>query len=455
MGLSLLPVLIFLGGLELIDTYRLLRLRRILETVAAGCAVALACYGLNTAVAAWGGVGFDAWARSGAPVVEEAMKALYVFWLIRRGRLGFMVDAAISGFAVGAGFAVVENLFYLPAISATGLAAAAVRGFGTAIMHGGCTAIFGLVSIHRAEIAESQTFRTFAPGLALAILIHLLYNQGFLPPLIATAALLIVLPLMLSLIFWRSEEALKNWVGTKLDKDMDLLNMIATSTFSGSRAGKYLRALENTFDPLVLGDMLCYLQLSLELSAQAKGDLLLREMGFPLTADPELPGRLKELAVALGADGVVLVLAHRGVDRGLAAEQVARERELVEDAVLDVGDEDEVDRIVRGVDEAAIDVLGDLELAGADRVEEEVVGVEHDRREIGDRVLVADGEVLEERLHVDLEVEADVLDLGRQVGELVLAEWNPDKVRLLCARYPLLNRRVPTMIFIEQIRRGY
>ncbi len=54
-----------------------------------------------------------------------------------------MVDAAISGFAVGAGFAVIENLTYIPALSAAGLLTAAVRGLGTAMMHGGTTAIFG------------------------------------------------------------------------------------------------------------------------------------------------------------------------------------------------------------------------------------------------------------------------------------------------------------------------
>jgi len=77
---------------------------------------------------------------------------------------------------------------------------------------------------------------------------------------------------------------------------MDLLHMIATSTFSQSHAGKYLRSLENSFAPVILGDILCYLQLSLELSAQAKGNLLRREMGFPIPPDPALPGRLKELA---------------------------------------------------------------------------------------------------------------------------------------------------------------
>jgi hypothetical protein len=41
--------------------------------------------------------------------------------------------------------------------------------------------------------------------------------------------------------------------------------------------------------------MLCYVQLSLELSARAKGDLLRREMDFPVPSDPELPRQLREL----------------------------------------------------------------------------------------------------------------------------------------------------------------
>jgi len=47
--------------------------------------------------------------------------------------------------------------------------------------------------------------------------------------------------------------------------------------------------LRSTFPPEIVGDMLCYLQLSLELSAQNKGELMRREMGLPSASDPELP----------------------------------------------------------------------------------------------------------------------------------------------------------------------
>ena len=292
---SVLPVLVFLFTLELIDTYKLLTLRRVLQSVAVGCVVAVICYGINTAIYATGLLPPAIWARSGAPVIEEIAKAFYVGWLLRINRVGFMVDTAISGFAVGAGFAVLENLTYIPDLSSSGLIAIAIRGLGTAMMHGGATAIFGTVSANLSEIRGSRSLLSFLPGLAMAITIHELYNQPLWRPVIAAAVVLVTLPALIAFIFWRSEKALEKWLGTKLDKDIDLLQMIATGTFSESPAGKYLRSLENTFTPVILGDMLSFLHLSLELSARAKGDLLRREMGFPVEPDPELAAQLNEL----------------------------------------------------------------------------------------------------------------------------------------------------------------
>ncbi len=294
-ALGLLPVLLFLFGLELIDTYKLLTLRRVLRSVAIGAGVALICYALNTAVNASGLVSSSMWARSGAPLVEECAKALYVAWLLSRNRVGFMVDAAISGFAVGAGFAVLENVTYLPDVSAAGLLTSAIRGLGTAMMHGGTTAIFGIVSVNLSEIRASRSWLLYLPGLAIAVFIHELYNQPLWRPVTAAVIVLVMLPVLMSVIFWRSEKALEKWLGAKLDKDIDLLQSLTGGGFSSSRAGRYLTSLEGTFAPDILGDMLSYLQLSLELSARAKGDLLRREMGFPVAPDPELAGHLKEL----------------------------------------------------------------------------------------------------------------------------------------------------------------
>src|SRR6185312_14350013 len=48
-GVNLLPVPAFLGALRLLDSYKLLTLRRTFLNILAGCAVAAVCYGINTA----------------------------------------------------------------------------------------------------------------------------------------------------------------------------------------------------------------------------------------------------------------------------------------------------------------------------------------------------------------------------------------------------------------------
>ena len=64
-------------------------------------------------------------------------------------RIGFLVDAAIFGFAVGTGFALAENLYYLHLAAEAGMGTWIVRGFGTALMHGGATALFAVMGLAR------------------------------------------------------------------------------------------------------------------------------------------------------------------------------------------------------------------------------------------------------------------------------------------------------------------
>ena len=296
LGLSILPVFVFLFGLRFLDSYKLVNLRRILFAVFAGIAVAGISFFINV-------LGFKIMPLTGhwypiigAPVIEEFFKAAYVTYLIRTNRVGFMVDAAIQGFAVGAGFALLENIVYVQAFHDNSLLLWTVRGFGTAMMHGGTTAIFGIVSTTLLGRSTFHRWRVYLPGLTIAILIHSLYNQALLPPLESTVAILIGLPIILSVIFLESEKSMQRWLGDKLDKDMELMQMIATGHLAETKAGRYLRSLTNSFPPQLVADMLCLLQISLELSAIAKGDLMRREAGFPFSADPSLPEKFKELA---------------------------------------------------------------------------------------------------------------------------------------------------------------
>ena len=146
LAVGLFPVLLFLAALIYLDSYKLVRLRSVLAAIAAGGLVAGVCFLINAGLLSWTGWEIAAYSRYVAPVLEEIAKGALLVYLIRSNRVGFLVDAAIFGFAVGTGFAVIENLVYLKFLEEAHLAVWIVRGLGTAIMHGGTMALFAIVS---------------------------------------------------------------------------------------------------------------------------------------------------------------------------------------------------------------------------------------------------------------------------------------------------------------------
>ncbi len=292
---GVVPVFAFLGALAFIDSYKLVSFRRILRAVVWGCGAAGFCYLVNSAVVA--GAGWDTfwYSRLGAPILEEVAKAIWIIWLIRTAQTGFMVDAAICGVATGAGFALVENATDLHLLGGSTLALWTLRGFGTAMMHGGTTAIVGVSAIYARASGRLNGIAAFVPGLLLAIAIHSAWNAAVLTPLEASITILLGLPVLFSVLFIVSEKSLRKWMGDKLDKDVELLRMISTGGFLDTNAGRYLRTLHRSLSPYIVGDMLCLLQVSLELSVRAKGDLMRREAGFPVEHDASVAAQLCEL----------------------------------------------------------------------------------------------------------------------------------------------------------------
>ncbi|NNL55125.1 MAG: PrsW family intramembrane metalloprotease, partial [Woeseia sp.] len=140
--IGLLPVLLFLFVLRYLDSYKLVSLRTVSAVILAGCLAPVAAFFLNGLVMESFDIPFTLFTRYVAPVTEELLKAAVVIYLFKTHKIGFLVDSAILGFAVGAGFAVIENIYYLYLSINLNTGVWIVRGFGTAIMHGGVTAIF-------------------------------------------------------------------------------------------------------------------------------------------------------------------------------------------------------------------------------------------------------------------------------------------------------------------------
>ena len=100
-GLSLHPAFLFLAALLYLDSYKLVTLRSILATIAIGCAIALGAYLVNNELFSRFGTSELTYRRYASPLVEESLKAVYVIVLLRLRKIGFMVDAALQGFAIG------------------------------------------------------------------------------------------------------------------------------------------------------------------------------------------------------------------------------------------------------------------------------------------------------------------------------------------------------------------
>lgn len=306
-AVSLLPVLVFLLALVFIDSYKLVRLQAILLSIVAGGVAAGVCYFVN--VGLMQGLALDTlfYSRYIAPVVEEVAKAAFLVYLIRSNRVGFLVDAAIHGFAVGAGFALVENIYYLQALTA-GLGTWVVRGLGTALMHGGVTLIFGLVSKSLYDRIGTRRLHLFLPGLGFAIALHSLFNHFLLNPLLAAALLVVGFPLFALLVFQQSEKATREWLGVGFDTDQELLKQITSGEIVSTRVGRYLHTMRARFPGEVIADMFCLLQLHVELAIRAKGILMMREAGFKVPPDPTVKAKFDEvhyLEKSIGTTGLL------------------------------------------------------------------------------------------------------------------------------------------------------
>jgi len=253
------------------DSYKLVRMAKVLLAVACGIAAAFLSQRVNDVLLARSGLELSFYFPFVAPFIEEAFKAVFLVYFIATRRVGFLVDGAILGFAVGVGFALTENLLFLSLHPDAGLLVWIVRGFGTAVMHGSTQAL-------------------------LALGVHSAFNQFFISPAVSAAALMLGLPVLMFAVFRMSDRNLQKWLGSGFDTDSELLEAVNRGRVTKTPVGSYLLNLQDRFPPEVVAGMFCLLKLSVELSIEAKGMLMMRKQGFEVAASPDLEERLTEVA---------------------------------------------------------------------------------------------------------------------------------------------------------------
>jgi len=292
---SILPVLFFLIFLFLLDSFKLVIYKLLFFSLLWGICSAGFAYLFNKYMLEVGAVKFEVLSRYIAPASEELIKSLYIFLLIYRKRAGFMIDAAIYGFAIGAGFALVENIFYFQNAVSSNLLVLIIRGFGTALMHGGCTALIAIILISGRQ-RESYYLLHSLFAVAAAYIIHSAFNHFYINPVLQTIGIIILLPVIFIFIFRYNEKQLHNWLEIEFSSEVELLQMINMGKLSATRAGDYLSSLKTRFSGETIFDMYCYIRLYLELSIKAKRNLMLKESGFPPIPEPDIQEKLLELA---------------------------------------------------------------------------------------------------------------------------------------------------------------
>jgi protease PrsW len=308
-AVSLVPVVLFLFTLNYLDSFRLVHPRSIAFAIIFGVAAALVSLAINDAVMHWAGTTRGMVSRYVAPLIEETLKASWLAWLIWRRRVGFMVDSAIIGFAVGTGFALIENTYYVHVLGSHNIGVWLVRGLGTAVMHGGMTAIYGIVTRTLVD-RWGLRWKTCTPALGMVILAHSIYNHFILPPITATIVLHVILPSTLLLVFRASERATRRWLGSQMDVDAELLEIVQSGDLAASRIGHYTREMQRQFDPVMVVDMMCYMRIHLELAISAKGMLMMREAGFkasPPEGTREKFAELRHLEKNIGVTGLLAI----------------------------------------------------------------------------------------------------------------------------------------------------
>ena len=290
---ALLPVVIYILVVYELDNFALLSVKRLLLMVLFGVVAALACFGLFQIT---GAVLPEKVSDFLNPVLEEAVKGIPLYILARRKKMVFFIDSVICGAAVGGGFSILENLFYLLLGESMGMGTVLFRGLEVALIHMGCSAIVAAGLMFAVRMAERRRARLGVKRqdvmmaaflLVAAPALHVIHNSFHFNPLFQY---LFVFGSMAGLLVWTYEydgDMIHRWLDRGLDKQVSLLQSIREGQLGETKTGEYLMSVKESFPPEVFFDVICYVQLNVELSVAAKSRFMMREAGLDLPLEKE------------------------------------------------------------------------------------------------------------------------------------------------------------------------
>jgi RsiW-degrading membrane proteinase PrsW (M82 family) len=318
-GLALVPVLVLLGVFVWLDAFKLMSLGEVLILLIFGGVGALLAYPISGRMLDTLPIGFSTYSRFVAPWIEEAIKGAIIVALFRFNRIGYKLDAVISGFAIGAGFSVVENIIYLTSYPTFGAGTWLVRGVGTAVMHGATLAIFAAVAHQLAERETRQAagdfdfnLLWFLPGYLIAVALHTAFNQFPDRPLLAMLGAIVVTPVVLIAIFHFGTVEAERWLTSERAVHRAQLETLRSGRWPDSPSGRKVAALAERLDAEAGKRVRRYWELHAWLVSEAEEIMIEEEQGEVRLHPDEVRAALAEidgLRRALGRSTVSAVNA--------------------------------------------------------------------------------------------------------------------------------------------------
>ena len=309
-SVALLPVLVLVVLFVWLDVFKLMRLSEIALLLVLGAVAAAASYPVAGAMIDALPLGFSFYSRVVAPWIEEAIKALGIIALFRFNRIGYKRDAVISGFAIGAGFSVVENIIYLTRFPELGANVWMVRGLGTAVMHGCTLAVLAAIAHELAERENREaagdfnfSLFWFLPGYLLAVLLHTAFNQFPDQPLTAMMGAIVVTPILLISIFSYGTAEAQKWLAAESVQHRAELEVLQSGAWPEGAAGKRIAALAGRLGPDAAARVRRYWEIKAWLVVQAEQAMMDEASGDVAFDRDKVASAFAELAAIEAALG--------------------------------------------------------------------------------------------------------------------------------------------------------
>lgn len=299
---AILPVVIYIFVVYKIDNFSLISVKNLLLQVLYGMVAALVCFGLFQLT---GSILSENQSEFFNPVLEEIVKALPLLWLATRKKIVFFIDSIICGAAVGGGFSILENIFYLLFGHEMGIGTVLFRGLEVALVHMGCSAIVAAGLMLAVRIIERSRSRLGLKksdiGMSVFLLLeapmlHVFHNTFLLNPLLQFIFVFGTMGGLLMWTYYYDVDMIHRWIDKGLDKQLALLDSIKSGQLDKTQTGIFLESIKEKFPPQDFFDIICYVQLHVELSVAAKSRVMIRESG--LVKDLPLTKENKELILS-------------------------------------------------------------------------------------------------------------------------------------------------------------